>query len=129
MKKYLSKILMFGSIALALFFMIFFMAKEYHEPYISSQFGWLKARGIAALLAAVISFMLYTGGKLAKGIKELKVEEDYLKDKNDSDLSKEYSKFEIFMIEAPLIGWMIWWIFCFEVMVSFHIADWLKHGI
>lgn len=128
MKKVLSRILMWGSIAIAVGLLIFFMSKEYHEPYISSKFGWLKARAIAGGLGAFIAFMTFTGGKLARGIKELGVEHGYLKNKDNSDLSKEYSKFEIFLIEAPLIGWMAWWVICFEIMVSFHISDWLKHG-
>lgn len=124
-----SKVLCYGSIAIALFFMIFFMAKEYHEPYISSKFGFLKARFVALLLALVPAFMTYTGGQVAKGFKELNLESNYLKDKNDNDLiAQGYSKFDIFLIEAPLWGWLIWWVVCFQIMVSFHISDWLKYG-
>jgi hypothetical protein len=129
MKKNLSRIILWGSVAVAVGLLIFFMSKEYHEPYISSKLGWLKARLVAAGLAVVLGFMSFTGGSVGRGIKEVDVERKYLKDKRDQDLSEAgYSKFEIWLIEAPLIGWVIWWVVCFQVMVSFHISDWLKYG-
>lgn len=129
MKKVLSKVLIWGSVAIAVGLLVFFMAKEYHEPYISSQFGWLKARLVAGGIGAFLAIMTFTGGKFAKSFKEFKIESGYLKDKNNADLEKAgYSAFEIWMIEAPLWGWLLWWVFCFEIMVSFHISDWLKHG-
>lgn len=129
MKKVLSRVLIWGSILLALGSIVYFLENEPSAAFIEAKLSFLKVRGIALILALFLGLMTYTGGKLARGLKEIKLENDYLKDKDNSDLEADgYSPFEIWMIEAPLIGWLIWWTFCFQVMASFYVNDWLKYG-
>jgi hypothetical protein len=118
------------ALAVTLAFLIYCLASEPSKWVQTNSSSWIVVRLIAGAIGFVLAFLSFTSGKLVKGVNQLKIETKYLKDKNNEDLeAMGYSGFDIWLIEAPFKAWIIWFVICFEVMVTFYVSDWCPTGI
>lgn len=116
-------------VAVALGYFIITLASEPTQFIQTSAVGWLVVRLKFFAVAIVLGFLSFTSGEIRKGLKEIALEKEYLDNKDNSDLRTQgYNPFDIFLIEAPLIGWLIWWAICFQVFATFYVADWCRTG-
>lgn len=91
--------------------------------------GWLFVRFLALVIAVLFALLTYTRGKWDEARDQLRKEVEAVRNRDNEALRNlGYSGVDIFIIEAPFITWLIWWVVSLQVGITFYIAKWCEHG-
>lgn len=99
------------------------MAVEPSQFIQRSSISWLVVRGVALCCSIVLALLTYYGTGMAAAYREVK--NDIINIRKDAAASNSVPEF---LNNISAAAWLFWWIFCFQLMAIFYIADWCPTG-